>query len=142
MNLSVSVCKLLNPGQSGVSSKPSKSEQAKINELINRYSEALTEFSPKNDEPIINQFKKTSDRFKLVILGINLALITGSGILFYNIGKDVGNYSEENITKQLNLKDEKINTINDSLDKYKSKVVELSDLINRKVISDTTKVSN
>jgi hypothetical protein len=141
MNLSVSESQLLTPGQSNISSKPSDSERTKINELISLYSEALTEFNPKNDEPIINQFKKTSGGFKLTVVGINLALITGSGILCYNIGKDVGNNNKENLNRESNSKNIKIDELKDSLANYKNNVIQLTDLLKIKKTNDSTKVS-
>lgn len=83
----------LHSGQSNYSLNPSTTESSKRIELINRYSEALTEINPNHGKNILTEFKESSSIFKLV----NISVIISSGILFFAIGNSVGNNKESDI---------------------------------------------
>jgi hypothetical protein len=111
----------LGPGSSQTAStKPSNVEIAKMNEIINKYSEAITEINPNDGISIINQFKQTSGKMKVIIFGINIALVLACGKLFYSIGVDIGNNDKNTLLKTISTKEHEINKLymqKDSLNK-------------------------
>ena len=62
----------------------SAEEIAKLEELINKYSEALTEIKPSIGINILSEFSQSTTKFKLINAGVLIAVAT----LFYTIGND------------------------------------------------------
>ena len=107
----------LGPGQTAaMGTQPSNSEREKLNEIINKYSEALTEINPNHGQSIINEFKETTNKFKLIVLGINIALLISCGRLFYTIGLKDGNNQKDALNQQLIEKQEEIKILQQKVD--------------------------
>ncbi|MCB2194418.1 MAG: hypothetical protein KQH79_01085 [Bacteroidetes bacterium] len=134
----------LGPGQSiAIGSEPSNSEREKMNEIISKYSEVLTEINPSHGQSIINEFKEASSNIKRAVLGINLALLIACAGLFYRIGvnageneKDVLNNQNVEKTEEIKELQYKIDSLSIEIENEKNKVSQQSP--NESIIQDKT----
>lgn len=118
---SISKISLLNKNDSAfLGTVPSNVEIEKLNELINKYSEALTFINPNHGKSIIGEFKEISNRFKWITGIINLSLLIGVASLFYNIGSKQSNNINADLSKKIIEQKNEIKTlliVKDSLNK-------------------------
>lgn len=87
---SIAPVRILGEGNSALGAGPSHTETSILHELINKYSEILTEIDHNHGISIIHEFKETSGRLKAIASVFNLALLLGCANLFYGLGKDAG----------------------------------------------------
>ena len=112
---------LLSDGESNYSKTPTNIESAKRNELINKYSEALTEINPNYGNNILQEFKQSSSIFKLV----NIGFIISAGILFFAIGKEFSNQNTipvKSHEKQIDSLKALVGNQNDKIEKQDFKI--------------------
>lgn len=146
---------LLNSGQSNYSSTPTTSEAAKRVELINIYSEALTEINPNLGKNILVQFKESSTVFKLV----NISVIIAIAGLFWTIGKDTAKPSTsqkertsvniDSLNSIINEKDLQINQLKHHIDSLETNATKVDvsyltpgSIFNGKIFITTAKVDS